>query len=384
MSRPTPTPSPFNRRTFLHSSAAAMAAAALPHFAFPALAAGEEVIAFEDTPKFDPAKPRLPWEQTSEWLTPQDQFFFVGHYGFPEVKLADWKLELGGLVGKPLAVTLEELKKRPSREYVATMECSGNGPTGGLIGNAKWKGTPLAGLLKEAKVAPEAVEAVFFAADSGTEKIRGADYKQNFARSLPVAEAMSNDVLLCYEMNGQALNDKHGAPVRLIVPGHYGVAWVKWLNRIELHDRKYLGRFMGRDYVTIRGEKRGAETIWRETSVGRMNLKSVPSRVVKRTDGKLVIQGAAWDDGTPIKRVDVKIDSGEWLQAKLDESHKEPYTWRFWSLEWLAATPGEHTISSRATNAKGKVQPAASDDAIALKKTYWEANQMAVRKIKLA
>jgi hypothetical protein len=141
---------------------------------------------------------------------------------------------------------------------------------------------------------------------------------------------------------------------------------------------------MGRDYVTIRGEKRGTETIWRETSVGRMNLKSVPSRVVKRADGKLVIQGAAWDDGTPIKRVDVKIDSGEWLQAKLDESHKEPYTWRFWSLEWPAPTPGEHTVTSRATNAKGKVQPAASDDAIALKKTYWEANQMAVRKIKLA
>ncbi len=360
-----------------------IAAAAWVGFAFPSLAASEEVLPFEDTPKFDPAKPRLPWDLTSEWMTPDDQFFFVGHYGFPTVDVASWKLDIGGLTGHSMTLKLDDLRKRPGREYVATMECSGNPPTGGLIGNARWKGTPLAPLLKECKIAPEAVEAVFFAADTGTEKIRGADYKQNFARSLPVGEAMSNDVLLCYDMNGKPLDANHGAPVRLIVPGHYGVAWVKWLTRIELHDRKYLGRFMGRDYVTIRGEKHGEETIWRETSVGRMNLKSVPSRVVRRPDGKLVVQGAAWDDGTPIQKVEVRIDDGPWVAARLDANHKEPYTWRFWSYEWPNPPSGEHTVTSRATNAKGKVQPAASDDFIALKKTYWEANQQAVRKIKL-
>lgn len=351
--------------------------------AWPSLAAGEEVIPFTDTPKFDPEKPRLPWDQTSEWLTPQEHFFFVGHYGFPEVKLDGWKLDIGGLVGRTASLSLDDLKKRPAKEHTITLECSGNAPTGGLIGNARWKGTPLAPILREMKVAPEAVEAVFFASDSATEKIRGADYKQYFARSLPVAEAMSNDVLLCYEMNGKPLSSKHGAPVRLIVPGHYGVAWVKWLNRIELHDRKFLSRFMGRDYVTIRGEKRGEEIIWRETSVGKMNLKSVPGRVVKTSDGKYVIQGAAWDDGTPVTKVEVQIDGGQWQTAKIDGSHKEPYTWRFWTLDWTGAAPGEHTIASRATNAKGKVQPAASDDFIALKKTYWEANQQAVRKVKL-
>lgn len=373
--------SAIDRRTLLQAGLSAFAVAGLE---WPALAAGDQVIAFEDTPKFDPAKPRLPWDQTSEWMTPDDQFFWVGHYGYPEVDAAKWKLDISGLVGKTASLTLDDIRKRPSREYTATMECSGNSPTGGLIGNARWKGAPLAPVLKDCKVAPEAVEAVFFAADTGTEKIRGAEYKQNFARSLPVHEAMSNDVLLCYEMNGKPLNANHGAPVRLIVPGHYGVAWVKWLTRIELHDRKYLGRFMGRDYVTIRGEKRGEEVIWRETSVGRMNLKSVPSRVVKRADGKLVIQGAAWDDGTPIQKVEVRIDDGAWVAAKLDTAHKDPYTWRFWSLEWANASPGEHTIASRATNAKGKVQPAASDDFIALKKTYWEANQIAVRKIKIS
>jgi DMSO/TMAO reductase YedYZ molybdopterin-dependent catalytic subunit len=366
------------RRTLLKTGAAAMATLALP-----ALAASDEVIAFIDTPKFDPEKPRLPWDQTSEWLTPHEQFFFVSHYGYPEVKIADWKLNVGGLVGKTASLTLDDLKRRPAKEYVATMECSGNSPTGGLVGNARWKGTPLAAVLRECKIAPEAVETVFFAADTGTEKIRGADYKQSFARSLPVNEALSNDVLLCYEMNGKPLESTHGAPVRLVVPGHYGVAWVKWLTRIELHDRKYLGRFTGRDYVTIRGEKHGEETIWRETSVGRMNLKSVPSRVLKRDGGKYVIQGAAWDDGTPIQKVEVKIDGGEWKATKLDNSHKDPYTWRFWSFDWDGAAAGEHTITSRATNAKGKVQPAASDDFIALKKTYWEANQQAVRKIRI-
>lgn len=370
------------RREFLRRFGAAATALA-GSFAFPSLAAGEEVLPFLDTPKFDPEKPRLPWEQTSDWMTPDAHFFFVGHYGYPEVKAETWKLEVGGFVAKTAALTFDEIKRRPAKEYVATMECSGNPPTGGLIGNARWKGTPLAPLLRECKAGPEAVEAVFFAADSGTEKIRGSEYKQNFARSLPLNEAMSNDVLLCYEMNGKPLTPQHGAPVRLVVPGHYGVAWVKWLTRIELHDRKFLGRFMGRDYVTIRGEKRGGETVWRETSVGRMNLKSVPGRVVKAADGKYWIQGAAWDDGTPIAKVDVKIDEGEWMAAKLDTNHKEPYTWRFWSVEWKNPQAGEHSITSRATNAKGKVQPAASDDFIAMKKTYWEANQQAVRKIKI-
>jgi DMSO/TMAO reductase YedYZ molybdopterin-dependent catalytic subunit len=342
-----------------------------------------EVIPFADTPKFDPAKPRLPWDQTSDWLTPDGQFFFVGHYGYPEVDAKTWKLDISQGVAKPLSFTLDDIRKRPAREYIATMECSGNPPAGGLIGNARWKGTPLAPILKEAKFAPETAEAVFFAADTGTEKIRGTDYKQNFARSLPIAEALSNDVILCYEMNSKPLTANHGAPVRLVVPGHYGVAWVKWLTRIEMHDRKFLGRFMGRDYVTIRGEKRGEETIWRETSVGRMNLKSVPARVVKRGPGKYVIQGAAWDDGTPLRKVEVSIDNGPWVDAKIESapSAKDQYTWRFWSYEWNNPAAGEHSVSSRATNAKGRVQPAPSDDSIALKKTYWEANQQAVRKV---
>src|SRR5262249_49803877 len=156
-----------------------------------------------------------------------------------------------GLVDHTRMFTLDELKKRKIREQTLTLECSGNGPMGGLIYNQRFKGTPLAPILKECGIKPEGIEVVFFAADSGTEKIRGADYPQNFARSLAIKDALKDDVILCWEIDGQPLEKNFGAPLRLVVPGWYGVAWVKWLTRIEIHDRAFLGRFMGRDYVTI-------------------------------------------------------------------------------------------------------------------------------------
>ncbi|MBL8174325.1 MAG: hypothetical protein JNK48_06640, partial [Bryobacterales bacterium] len=152
---------------------------------------------------------------------------------------------------------------------------------------------------------------------------------------------------------------------------------------IEVLDRAFLSKFMGRDYVTIRGEKRGDKTVWRETSVGKMNLKSVAARVTKRKDGTYRVMGAAWSDGTPLRGVEVQFDNGAWAPARLSKENNQPYCWTFWEVDWKDAQPGEHTITSRATDAKGRVQPAAGDDFIALKKTYWEANQQAVRKIKI-
>ena len=343
----------------------------------------EEVIPFADTKPFNPEKPLLKWEELTSWQTPSDQLFWVGHYGIPQPADKDWALEIDGLVNKPMRLSLDEIRRLPRREYMATLECSGNGAAGGMVGNLKWAGTPLAGVLKSCGLKPNALEVVFFGVDRGTEKIRNNDYSQQFARSLTVPDATAANVLLAYEMNGQPLTNQHGAPVRLVVPGWYGVAWVKWLTRIEVHDRPYLNRFMGRDYVTIRGEQKGAETIWRETSVGKMNLKSVVARVVKRPDGVVRISGAAWSDGTPIQRVELRIDNSPWLPVNVDHQHKDPYTWRLWSFDWKKAGPGEHTLTSRAVDASGKIQPSPDDPYIALKKTYWEANQQAVRKITL-
>jgi DMSO/TMAO reductase YedYZ molybdopterin-dependent catalytic subunit len=366
-----------SRRHFLVHAPAAVS------FFLPAAAqSGEEVINFADTKPFNPARPLLPWEQTTSWITPDAQLFRVGHYGIPQPAGADWSLEVTGFVQKNLRLTLADIRKMPRKEHTATLECSGNGPAGGLIGNARWAGTPLAGVLKQAGLKPEALEAVFFGVDQGTEKIRGGEYPQQFARSLSIKDSMLPHVLLCYEMNGAPLTNDHGAPVRLAVPGWYGVAWVKWLTRIEIHDRHYLGRFTGRDYVTIRGEQSGGKTIWRETSVGRMNLKSVVARLVRKPDA-IHVSGAAWGDGTPIQKVEVRVDEGAWTAVSLDNKPKDPYTWRFWSYEWKGAQPGEHTIASRATDAKGRVQPAPGDPFITLKKTYWEANQQAVRKFTL-
>jgi DMSO/TMAO reductase YedYZ molybdopterin-dependent catalytic subunit len=369
-----------DRREFLGGVAAALG----PLGQSPAMwGADEEMIPFLDSKPFNPEKPNMPWDQLTSWITPAEHFFSVGHYGTPEVDVENWKLEVGGLVERPRSFSLQDLKARPAKEHNATIECSGNGPAGGLVANARWKGTTLGRLLVECGIKPGAIEVVFFAADHGVEKIRGGEYPQNFARSLSLQDAMKANVLLSYEMNGQPLVKGHGAPLRLVVPGWYGVAWVKWLNRIELHDRPFLNRFMGRDYVTIRGEKRGEEVIWRETSVGKMNLKSIPARVTRLSSGALHVTGAAWTDGTPIKSVDVRVDDGLWQPAKLRTNSNEPNAWTFWSFEWTGAEPGEHTLSSRVTDIHGRIQPAPDDPFITLKKTYWEANQQAVRKIRV-
>lgn len=346
-------------------------------------AEGETVIPFLDTRPPNPDRPTLKWDELTSWITPREQRFRVGHYGFPDVDESKWRLEVKGLVEKPLTLTLDDLKKRKTRDQLTTIECSGNAPNGGLIFNGKWKGTPLVPLLKEAGIKPEGIEVVFFAADTGTEKIRGGDYPQNFARSLSTKDALKDNILLCWEMDGQPLGKNHGGPVRLVVPGWYGVAWVKWLTRIEVHDRAFLSRFMGRDYVTIRGEKKGDQTIWRESSVGRMNLKSVAARVTRQTDGTLRVSGAAWSDGTPIQKVELRVDQGEWTPVQISKENHAPNCWVFWHYDWKGAQPGEHTLTARATDAKGHLQPSPDDDFITLKKTYWEANQQAVRKIKI-
>jgi hypothetical protein len=143
-----------------------------------------------------------------------------------------------------------------------------------------------------------------------------------------------------------------------------------------------MNKFMGRDYVTIRGEQQGGRTIWRETSVGKMNLKSVVARAVRRPGGVVRVSGAAWSDGTPLKAVELQIDGGPWSPVVLGEG-RQAYAWTFWSYDWAGAQPGEHTLQSRAIDARGRVQPAPDDPFITLKKTYWEANQQAPRKIKV-
>jgi DMSO/TMAO reductase YedYZ molybdopterin-dependent catalytic subunit len=268
-----------------------------PAQAFPPESRGE-VIPWLDQPA--PVPPpvtdiigrQLIWEELDSWRTPNDEFFTVKHYNQPDLDETEWRLDISGLVSRPQSLTLADLKQRRRREVDFTMECSGNtGPPFfiGGVGNARWAGTPLAPLLERAGVLEQGIEVVFWGADAGPTTIRdnsgvvspgdtgvgepdaggGLDLTvtEQFARSMSLDEAMSPHNLLCYEMNGEPLPPEHGFPVRLIAPGWYGVANVKWLTRVEVRDQRYAGRFMARDYVTIREEVREGQTVWTFSTV---------------------------------------------------------------------------------------------------------------------
>ncbi|MCA9265622.1 MAG: molybdopterin-dependent oxidoreductase [Planctomycetales bacterium] len=352
-----------------------------------------DLVPFVDEPRTPPD--RLDWETLDSWLTPQDQVFSVQHYGVPEFDYADCRLDIGGLVDKPRQLSLADIKALPKKEAVMTLECSGNGSNPGFMNavyNSRWGGTPLAPLLAECGVDPRTTEVVFFGHDKQDETLRPGTNRElkvevPFGRSMSLADAMRPDVLLAYERNGEPIEHRNGAPLRLIVPGWYGIANVKWLSRIECRDRRYMGRYMGRDYVTVRGERHGDEVVFVETSVTRINVKSVVARVLRQStvDGKIPTStfGAAWDDGTGIAKVEVRIDDGPWKAAKLAEEPHAKFGWTFFSTDPVPLAVGDHTVVSRAIDARGRIQPTADDDEIALKKTYWEAYQQWPRKFTL-
>ncbi|MEP6660952.1 MAG: molybdopterin-dependent oxidoreductase [Acidimicrobiales bacterium] len=369
-----------------------------------------DVIDWDDQPAEIPPPARsvighpLKWEALNSFLTPNEQFFTVKHYNEPALSADTWNLTIEGLVKHPGTLTLADLKARAARAVDFTLECSGN--TGlpffiGGIGNARWVGTPLASLLREAGVQKSGTEVIFWGADSGTVTIRddsgitsggvtgtvepdaggGLDLTitEQFARSMSITDAMSRDNILCYQMNDAPLPPEHGFPLRLIAPGWYGVANVKWLTRIQVVDQRYVGRFMARDYVTIREQVRpSGETVWTFANVGHDRLKSAPAKVIHQGSAYTIF-GAAW--GAPIAAVNVKIDGGPWTPANLlgDRGHESRgFAWRFWTLPWTP-TPGQHSITSQAVDVKGNVQPSPDDPFLASKRTYWESNGLITR-----
>jgi DMSO/TMAO reductase YedYZ molybdopterin-dependent catalytic subunit len=383
-----------SRRTLLKGSVATVAVAMtqrpLSVFGFDAPAAGEELVKFVPDQMIKGGRKMVQWDELTTWITPNEQIFNVAHYGYPEVDPAIWNLTINGWVKEPMVLTLDDLKKRRRKTVTATLECSGNGSNPGFMGaiaNARWTGTSLGSLLKDAGLHDRAREVVFFGADTKEEEVRSQKFDMRFSRALHLDDAMAKDVILCWEVNGEPLSAKNGAPVRLVVPGWFGIAWTKWLTRIELHDRRFMSKYMGREYVTIRGEnlddREDGEMLWRETSVGPIATKSIVARVTKLPGGDLKITGAAWTDGTPLKSVELQIDKGEWIEVEIDRKNRSKYSWTFWSYIWKNPAKGEHRLVSRATDKDGRVQPALTDPEIKNKRTYWEANQQFPRRIRI-
>ena len=380
-----------SRRTFLTQSGATLAGLTLLNSPWAgrmmALQPNETVIPWADQRADNPVPEVIAnqstWEDLSSWITPNEKFFSIAHYNRPEIDAAAWTLEVAGLVNQPLTLTLDDIKAMPRQELTFTLECSGNN---GLpffdsgIGNAKWAGTPLAGLLDKVGVQEGGREVVFIGTDSGEETVRDQKMTENFARSLSLEDAMNPDNLLVYEMNGEPLPKPNGFPLRLIAPGWYGIANAKWLKRIEVWDTRLENRFMARDYVTVRNTGTVDDPVWMESSVSRARLKSAPGRVVQTANGYR-IDGAAW--GAPVATVEVQIDDGAWVTAQVDDSQDEKYAWKFWSLDWADAKPGDHAVTSRATDTAGNVQPTADDPLLANKITYWESNGQITRHVRI-
>ena len=384
-----------SRREIIRGGAAlaGLAALGIPKWLPAAQAQVGEVIPWSDIPaNFNPSPSTglrtldTRTIQKSTFFTPNEDFFAVQHYPVPNIDPAGYQLRFTGLVDKPMVFTLDQLKRRPRMEQVACFECSGNNPArlNTLTGNARWAGTSLNALLKDVGLKATAREVVFFGFDKSTEDIaHGAtqpgQYEQHFGRSLALDDATQPEVMIVWEMNSAPLPQKNGGPVRLLVPGWYGVANVKWMDHIHVQDSRFMGRFMARDYVQLMQTKMGDEPVWNETSVSRMRLKTMVARLT-RNGGKYTATGYVLNDGTPLKSVEVRVDNGPWQPITMDRGNSQ-YSWKLFTYEWTGLTPGEHTIVSRATDSNGTTQPEETD--LQTKKTRWENNAQFTRKFKV-
>jgi len=332
---------------------------------------GEEDIAFADAGEFQTevhaGSPRVKcfdWRRLRGPVTPNSEFFVFHQTTAPRLDAAAWRLEIGGLVERPLVLGLADLARLAGaqREYEFTLECAGNLPQPeimqGQVSNARWAGFSLAAVLQQCGVKPEAREAVFFGADQVRDSAGVAHGPHG--RSVFVQDVVTSDAILATHMNGVPLPVEHGFPLRLILPGWYGMAQIKWLTRIEFIDRRYEGPHMSRNYHTLHAlPAAGGEPLVLETSISRTRLKSVIARVTRRRRAggwTYRVIGATWGGAHRIERVEVSVDRGPWRAARIDE-RAEQHAWRLFSLDGVELSPGRHTLCSRAVDTRGLVQP---------------------------
>jgi DMSO/TMAO reductase YedYZ molybdopterin-dependent catalytic subunit len=351
------------RRDFLAAIARAGAASAvlssLPRWARAATAAPAELIERNDWPEH--------WETTPlglsrGWITANSRFFVRSHFPVP-TSGTDGRVEVAGLIERPTSFSLAELRALGAVERVHVLECAGNGrgrfalprTSGtqwdlGAVGNARWGGVPLAAVLEKVGVKSGAQHVWFEAADRAP--LPGVPA---FVRSIPIEKAHA-DALLADRMNGAPLPHLHGGPLRVIVPGWFGVASTKWVTRIRVEAAPSDNHFMVKGY---RYAYPGADPAT-APPVDELRIKSLvtqPLEGARVPRGRLRVQGFAWAGSAGVQRVEVSADSGaSWQPAEL-VGISAPWAWRAWSADVELSTPGAASVMARATDGRGEVQP---------------------------
>jgi len=295
--------------------------------------------------------------------------YLLIHFDIPQVDAAAWRLRVDGLVERPLELTLDELRARPAQTHAVTLECAGNGRAllsprapasqpwlSEAVGTAEWTGTPLAPLLEEAGLDTTALEVVFSGLDRGYQ----GGVEHAYERSLPVAEALRDDLLLAYAINGEPLPPQHGFPLRLIVPGWYGMTHVKWLAGVSIVAEPFRGWQQEEAYRFHQSEDDPGTPVTRMLPRALLIPPGIPDFLSRERfvdAGPCPLAGRAWSGWGPVERVEVSVDGGKrWENAILDEPLAE-FAWRGWSYQW-EAKPGAHELCCRATDAAGNAQPA--------------------------
>jgi DMSO/TMAO reductase YedYZ molybdopterin-dependent catalytic subunit len=322
----------------------------------------------------EPANLEMPFGQLAGFFTPNDQFYIRAHFPVPEIDPASWRLRLEGEVREARVWSLEDLRKLPATTVPATLECAGNSRVFlvpkvkgtqwelGAVGNAEWTGVSLGEVLRVTGLKEGALEVVLEGADSGaiSDPPKPAG-KIHYARSVPLGKALEG-VLLAYEMNGEPLTPAHGFPLRAVVPGWYGMAAVKWLQRIVVTDRPYNGYYQTVDYAFWQRDAAGVHLV----PITEMQVKAAIARpgvnevIAAGTSYK--VTGAAWTAEAEIVKVELSTDGGSsWQTASLGKE-KARNSWRLWEYDWsVPPAPGRRVLLARATDSRGRAQPMERD-----------------------
>jgi anti-anti-sigma factor len=302
-------------------------------------------------------------------VMPNRRFYVRNHFPIPQLNASSWRLNVGGMVERPLSLSLRDLVKMPSQTEFVTLECAGNGRSLlnprvigeqwnlGAVSTAEWTGVPLSEVLNRAGVKCGAKEVVFRGADSG--KLELSNDPIRFERSLTIGDAVESGVLLAYAMNGEALPIVHGYPLRVIVPGWYAVASVKWLTEIHVIGERFSGHYQTETYFYE--WQRGGQLIREPVTLQQVrSLITEPEPESEVDQGELPIRGAAWSGAAPIARVEISLGGGPWEEARLVGERRQ-YSWQGWEFIANLEQPGSTVIAARATDMAGRTQPDAPE-----------------------